>query len=123
MGHAHCVLLIDDDVQSSEALLALLHMSGTAVVHAPNGRRALDILSEKRDFCLILLDLLMPVMDGYAFREAQRADPMLSTIPVVVLSGVYEYAAAQLGLTVFLKKPFPPADLLVAIDRNCARSR
>ena len=123
MAHAHRVLLIDDDAESSEAVAALLRMSGSAVVYAPNGRRALEILSNERDFCLILLDLLMPVMDGYAFREVQRADPMLSDIPVVVLSGVYEYGAVQLGLNVFLRKPFPPMELLAAIDRHCAGSK
>jgi CheY-like chemotaxis protein len=123
MGHAHRVLLVDDDVESADALAALLNTSGTAVVCAPHGRRALEILSDECDFCLILLDLLMPVMDGYTFREVQRADPALSNIPIVVMSGVYEYAAVQLGLNVFLKKPFPPLELLAAVDRHCAGNR
>lgn len=122
MGHAHRVLLVDDDVEASEALAAVLRMSGVAVVCAHHGRRALEVPRDEHDFCLILLDLLMPVMDGYAFREVQRADPVLSTIPIVVLSGVYEYGAVQLGLNVFLRKPVPPMDLLATIDRYCAAS-
>jgi CheY-like chemotaxis protein len=123
MGHAHRVLLVEDNAESAKAFAAILESSGNAVVRAPHGRRALEILSHERDFCLILLDLLMPVMDGYGFREVQRADPALSNIPIVVLSGVYEYAAVQLGLNVFLKKPFPPQELLAAVDRHCAATR
>jgi len=123
MAHAHCVLLVEDNVESAEAFEAILNVSGAAVVCAPHGRRALEILSHEGDFCLILLDLMMPVMDGYAFRDVQRADPQLSTIPVVVLSGVYEYAAVQLGLNVFLRKPFLPMELIAAVDRHCAANR
>ena len=83
MTHAHCVLLVEDNVESAEAFEAILELSGAAVVCAPHSRQALEILALERDFCLILLDLMMPVMDGYAFRDVQRADPELSTIPVV----------------------------------------
>jgi CheY-like chemotaxis protein len=121
--HAHRVLLVEDNDESAEAFEAVLTLSGAAVVRAPHGRRALEILSREHDFCLILLDLMMPVMDGYAFREVQRADPELSIIPIVVLSGVYQYGAVQLGLNVFLKKPVAPMELVEAVERNCAGNR
>ncbi len=81
------LLLVDDDERVREALVALLEAQGYPVVGAANGREALDVLRVRGlRPGLILLDLMMPVMDGWQFRAAQLADAELATVPVVVFS-------------------------------------
>ena len=75
------ILVVDDDRASVEALRELLKKEGHDVVCAENGREALERLREGRKFCVILLDVMMPVMNGYEFREEQLRDPALASIP------------------------------------------
>ena len=81
------VLVVEDDHLIREAIAEALDQEGFVVVEAANGREALDKLHQGRT-SLVLLDLMMPVMDGWQFREAQLQDPEISDIPVVVLSAV-----------------------------------
>lgn len=120
------VMVIEDDLDIREALVDLLEASGYEVASAPNGAealkylRALDILP-----CLILLDLMMPVMDGIAFREAQLQDSRLAQIPVVVLSAYrdLQQSAGSIKGTNFIKKPPRREELLAAIDQHCEAKR
>src|SRR5258708_37448244 len=80
------VLVVEDDQATREALLAVLHARGFAAIGAADGREALDHLHEHPLPCLILLDLMMPVMNGWEFRQHQRNDSRLAAIPVLVLS-------------------------------------
>ena len=80
-------LVVEDDHLIREAIAEALDEEGFEVVEAANGKEALDKLHAERA-SLVLLDLMMPVMDGWQFREAQLHDPELSHIPVVVLSAV-----------------------------------
>jgi len=81
------VLVVEDDLDIRQALLEMLEDHGFSALGARDGAEALGLLTGATDLpCLILLDLMMPVMDGATFREAQRRDPRLASIPVVVLS-------------------------------------
>jgi CheY-like chemotaxis protein len=70
---------------------------------------------------VILLDLMMPGMDGRTFRRAQRADARMADIPVIIVSGdpTISDAARQLGVTNFLQKPIDPVELVRAVERQC----
>ncbi len=83
----HPVLLVEDDWNVREALAAVLEDSGHEVKVASDGAEGLQLLRAGLRPCVILLDLMMPVMDGFAFRREQRADPALTDIPVIVVSG------------------------------------
>ena len=118
------VLLVDDDASSTEALCELLKLAGHDVDCADNGRQALAKLHEGRreeDYCVILLDLMMPVMNGYEFREEQLKDPSIASIPIIVITadGRAREKAAQLGSDRYFQKPLVPGDLLRAIGEYC----
>ncbi len=81
------VMVVEDDAMIRETLAEALDEEGFEVIEAANGREALDKLQGERT-SLVLLDLMMPVMDGWQFREAQLRDEELADIPVVVLSAV-----------------------------------
>ena len=87
---AATVLVVDDDADLVRLISRFLSLEGFTAVPAANGREALAYLQGGGQAQAILLDLRMPVMDGWAFRRAQRADPAIAKIPVVVLSGVAE---------------------------------
>ena len=82
-----------------------LHLEGFAPVTAPTGREALALLNQGFRASVILLDLMMPVMDGWTFRRLQRSDPALADIPVVVLSAVDPALAGDLGAAAIFRKP------------------
>jgi CheY-like chemotaxis protein len=109
------VLLVEDDDDLREALRARLERRGFSVVAVSHGREALDYLFECGEpIGIILLDLMMPVMDGWTLRQELLSDPELARIPVVVLSGVSDLASATTGLnaTAWLSKP-------IQFDRLC----
>lgn len=110
------ILVIDDDETLLEALSRFLTAAGFTVVTAVDGREGLARLREHRPG-LILLDLLMPVMDGTEFRRTQLADPITADVPVICLTGqdLPLGALQQLGLIGVLKKPFDFDLLLDAI--------
>ena len=118
----HSVLVVDDDLDIRSALIDVLEDHGFEAEGAINGRDALDKLQaagEKKP-CLIVLDLMMPVMDGIAFRAEQLNTPELATIPVVVVSAYREIAdQAILKITDFLRKPLNIDDLIAAVRRYC----
>ena len=105
------VLVIDDDAGLRELLQLCLGDEGYAVVVAANGREELDRLQRWRPR-VILLDLLMPRLDGWGFRARQRAAGDLADIPVVVLTALPADEAAGLGAAAVLTKPFEREALL-----------
>ena len=115
------ILLVDDDAPSAEALRDILESEGYAVRTAENGQVALDALREADAYSVILLDVMMPVMNGYEFREEQLKDPKLASIPVIVLTadGHGRLKAAQLKAKHVLQKPLSPPDLLRVIREAC----
>jgi CheY-like chemotaxis protein len=118
----HRVLVVEDDYEIRETLLELLEEAEISAVGAMNGRDALQKLraaSEKP--CLILLDLMMPVMDGRAFRSEQLAEPELRDIPVVIFSAFrdLEDEAKALGAATYLPKPLKIEQIRDVVDRFC----
>jgi CheY-like chemotaxis protein len=119
------VLLVDDDTYIRDVVTQLLEDEGYLVFGASNGQEALSALHASLvSPCLILLDLMMPIMNGWDFREAQLADPALAAIPVVVLSadpGVATHARA-IDAANFLLKPIDFDLLLELVAHHCRRS-
>ena len=117
---AHCpVLIVEDDADLREMMAQLLALEGFHAEAVGNGRDALDYLEKGDCPDLILLDLMMPVMDGWEFRRRQRSNPRLASVPVVVLSALDQLRAAELGSTAFLKKPLDFDRLLELVRQYC----
>ena len=106
-GHCCSILVVDDDADVRELLRVALEPEGYQVACVVNGRDALNHLRSHAETCVILLDLLLPVMDGREFRKAQLRDRSLAWIPLVVMSGSSdpERAARELGARRLLRKP------------------
>ena len=116
------VLVVEDDLDIRQALLEILEEHGFVALGARDGAEALDLLSRATELpCLILLDLMMPVMDGASFREAQRNDPRLASIPVVVLSAYrdLERHAGHLDAVSVLRKPPSVRELVTVLRAHC----
>jgi CheY-like chemotaxis protein len=116
----HCpILIVEDDADLREMMAQLLTLEGFRAETVANGREALDYL-QKGDYPdLILLDLMMPVMDGWEFRRRQSAHPEYAQVPVVILSALDQARAADLGGPAFLKKPLNFDLLLDLVRRHC----
>jgi CheY-like chemotaxis protein len=112
------VLLVEDDPIARTLLGAILEAAGYGVATAANGREALDLLRNGEKPFVILLDLKMPVMSGWEFREEQNRDPVLADIPVFVLSGGSELdeIVVSLGAAGYFSKPVDPDEMLAKIQ-------
>jgi CheY-like chemotaxis protein len=114
------ILLVDDDDELRRAMIDLLSSDDHSAVGVSNGVEALAWLrSAERAPRLILLDLMMPVMDGWQFRKEQLADPLLASIPVAVLSSRGNEPLDD--AVEVLKKPIRPQLLLDFVARRCAK--
>src|SRR4026209_1348307 len=82
------VLIVEDDEDLREMMAQLLTLEGFVAATVANGREALEYLQHASKPDVILLDLMMPVMDGWEFRRRQQADPDLAPLPVIVLSAL-----------------------------------
>ncbi len=119
------VLVVDDDIHIRYALVDALEDEGYRAVSASNGAEALQVLRElPKPPSVILLDLMMPVMDGWQFRAQQQRDPLLSKIPVVVVSAIGNGMgeAFQVSASAYLKKPFLVEDLVATVGRFCSNA-
>jgi CheY-like chemotaxis protein len=114
------VLVVEDDGLIRESLLEVLADQGYQVTGAGNGREALTALATVPRPDVILLDLMMPVMDGRSFRDEQLRDPDLAGIPVVVLSAASDVlrVAADMGAAGVLRKPVTLGALLAELRRH-----
>jgi CheY-like chemotaxis protein len=115
------ILVVEDDPTLRGALRETLRERGYKVAVAENGKSALSRLQEGLRPCLILLDLMMPEVDGWDFLGQQRIDRSLAAIPVIVLSSylVGSERDSVLPAAGFLKKPIDPEALLEQIERHC----
>ncbi|WP_437735538.1 response regulator [Sorangium sp. So ce1335] len=111
------IFVVEDDRGVSEALVEVLSDEGYEVMTAGNGAEALARLREAPTPALIVLDLMMPVMDGYAFRAEQLRTPAIADIPVIVLTAGAAPRATELGHVDILKKPIDLGALLDAVGR------
>jgi CheY-like chemotaxis protein len=111
-------MVVEDDFAIRETLRELLEDEGYHVMWASNGQEALARLRDHAPR-LILLDLMMPVMDGWEFRIAQQRDPSLAHIPVVIISADHglEQKVSALAVDGWLAKPFELATLLETVNR------
>jgi CheY-like chemotaxis protein len=117
------ILLVEDDVDIRLDLADILRAEGYDVSTAANGQEALEFLGQNGgQVGLILLDLMMPVMNGWDFRARQLEEPTLTAIPVVLLSGAGDVARHALALKTagYLIKPLRLDSLLGIVSRLCA---
>ena len=112
------VLLVEDDDDIREALRGLLEGEGYQVSEAPNGADGLAILAAANPLpCVALVDLMMPILDGWQFLERVREDPRFAGLEVVVITAATE-PQIPVG-PVVLRKPFSVDALLAAVARAC----
>ena len=113
------ILIVEDVPNVLELLEVTLRFKGYAVITARNGEEALEVISKTRP-ALIVTDILMPKLDGYAFVQKLRLDPGTRTIPVVFLSATYvtpedKEFALSLGASRFMEKPIDTEDFLLTV--------
>jgi serine phosphatase RsbU (regulator of sigma subunit) len=120
------ILVVDDTEANRDLLARRLRALGHEVETAVHGRAALEVLAD-RPIDLVLLDIMMPEMDGFEVLERLRADPALRTIPVIMISAVDEIAAVaraiELGATDYLPKPFNAVVLKARVTATLEKKR
>jgi CheY-like chemotaxis protein len=112
------IFVVDDDIDLRETIGELLAEEGYATRLFQNGRRALDEMRAGVRPLLILLDLMMPEMSGWQFREEQLRDEALRGIPVVVMTASRGFDRSGLAASEILLKPVGILEILAAVERN-----
>jgi CheY-like chemotaxis protein len=114
------VLVVEDDPDIREVLEEMLDAGGHHVLTASNGREALAVLDRMTTPCLVLLDLMMPVMSGFAFLEelTQRPDKERVNVLLISANAQVEQAARGKGVVGFVRKPFDLDDVLALVDNH-----
>jgi CheY-like chemotaxis protein len=116
------VMVVEDDEDIRADLVAILRVKGFEVAEATNGKDAIAQLRAGARPCLLVLDLMMPVRNGWELRADMLADPALAAIPVVVVSGKGRITSDEeqtLAPAAVLVKPFELSDLLEVVGRYC----
>ena len=116
---AATVLIVEDDPDTREMLTSFLQLEGFHTETAANGREALDRLSDGVEANVILLDLMMPVMDGWQFRRRQVEDVRFAKIPTIVVSAAGRDRMAQISADAYLAKPIDMEELLSRVAQFC----
>ena len=114
------ILIAEDEDHIAKLVSFKLSKEGYSVTVARNGKEAIDQLLAKR-WSLLILDVMMPICDGWQVLKQARSTPEISSIPVLMLTAK-SYSqditnAAELGATQFLKKPFDPANLALVVKK------
>jgi CheY-like chemotaxis protein len=117
------VLVVDDDKDVREAMAELLQLEGFAVLPAGNGQEALNLLKVENP-CVVLLDLMMPVISGWEFLRHRKAQQRLAKIPVIAISAVIDRVAVARaeGADEVLLKPVNIEKLINLVKRFCIKS-
>ena len=115
------ILIIEDEADIRESLADVLGLRGYDVATVVNGREALERLEAGLTPCLIILDLMLPVMSGWEFRRQQLANDKWAEIPTVLLSGITNLPgeSQRLRAVSFLPKPIDFASLYNTVDGYC----
>lgn len=113
------ILVVEDEEAIRKMLMMLLEVEGYSAVGVANGKEGLEILPKIMGPCLILLDLMMPLMNGWEFMQAVRKDDVLAVIPIVVVTAFYEQATGEKVVGV-LKKPIDFDALIKYVNRFCS---
>jgi CheY-like chemotaxis protein len=114
------ILIVDDEASVRSMLLAVLEDEGYRAVEAVNGAEAIGCLKQERErFRLVLLDIMMPYKNGWDVLDELRRDPILATLPVVMMTAGENVQrwAIQRGATGYLSKPFDIQALLEMVER------
>ena len=123
-GHQYSLLVVDDNEMNRDLLTRRLERQGYQVTVAVDGLQALEIL-DQADFDLILLDIMLPVMNGYQVLEHLKADESLSQVPVIIATSLDEAdgkaKCLALGAEDYLTKPLNPVVLRSRISDRLAR--
>ena len=121
----HRVMVVEDEPENRLFIGLMLRTEGYDVIEAEDGPTALDLLGAGSDPEMILLDVMMPGLNGWQVFERLREDPRWRSIPVVMLTALAQRAdverAVQLGVDGYLTKPFEPADLIHTIEETLQR--
>lgn len=123
MQEHHTVLVVDDEPAIRQMFEDILTGEGNDVVTATNGREALTLLRDDTEPCVILLDLLMPGMNGWQFAAELRADDALRDLPLAIVAANprFKPEAEKLGAQRWLGKPVDIDVLLSTVEDLCAR--
>lgn len=116
------ILIVEDDESILESTKDLLESEGYIVECAKNGEEGLQILRKNNPFAnLILLDLMMPVKDGFQFRIEQEKDPKIAGIPVVIMTadGHVEEKKEKIGARAYIQKPVDIEVIVEVVKRCC----
>jgi CheY-like chemotaxis protein len=113
------ILIVDDDADIRDTLEEILVNAGHRVVTASDGVEALHVIRQQPRPGLVLLDLMMPVMDGYQFLEIQRADAELARIPVAVLTAGSTVDRDRTDPAPLLRKPIGLSALMAIVKQHC----
>lgn len=112
------VLIVEDDEDIRTAMVDILESEGYQTEAATNGQEALDLLRKIDKPCLVLLDMMMPIMNGREFLDRVMEDSVLAPIPILVVSAVADKMDTE-GAVGFLKKPVDVDMVLKMVDRYC----
>ncbi|MGW1147641.1 response regulator, partial [Streptomyces sp. NPDC002454] len=115
------VLIVDDDIRNVFALTSVLEQHGLSVLYAENGREGIEVLEQHDDVRLVLMDIMMPEMDGYATTTAIRRMPQFSGLPIVALTAKAmkgdREKAIESGASAYVTKPVDSDQLLTVMEQ------
>lgn len=119
-GHSNnkCILVIEDNKEIQDSLKMALEVEGYKVFTADNGKEGMEILGKIPTPCMILLDLMMPIMNGWEFVDVISKDIMLSTIPIVVVSAFGDKKGTP-KTDGYIQKPIDLDALLNTVSKHC----
>ena len=127
MTASKTILVVDDEARLVSLVETYLTQGGFRVVTASNGREALSV-AERQEPDLIILDLMMPEMDGWEVYQQMKADETTKDIPVIVVTAKAQSIDKVLGLHIakvddYIAKPFSPQELLASVDSVLGRKQ
>ncbi|MFJ6728368.1 MULTISPECIES: HAMP domain-containing protein [unclassified Streptomyces] len=115
------VLIVDDDIRNVFALTSVLEQHGLSVLYAENGREGIEVLEQHEDVTVVLMDIMMPEMDGYATTSAIRRMPQFSGLPIIALTAKAmkgdREKAIESGASDYVTKPVDPDHLLSVMEQ------
>ncbi|MGA5423621.1 HAMP domain-containing protein [Streptomyces lavendulocolor] len=119
--HGEKVLIVDDDIRNVFALTSVLEQHGLSVLYAENGREGIEVLEQHDDVTVVLMDIMMPEMDGYATTTAIRRMPQFAGLPIIALTAKAmkgdREKAIESGASDYVTKPVDPDHLLAVMEQ------